>query len=122
MAKFIRKENGLKLEFGKVVFVIDVAETKLRDKLLKFGEMATDEERNKNLTLDQQKQELIDFYESLLGKGSYEKIKKEVFDGEDLKFEDLLDVGYFLIEETNKYNEMVISKSESRIKFNEITK
>ena len=114
MAKFKRRENGLKIEFGNKIFNIDVADSELGKKLIDFGERASNKDEVEKLPIEEQKQEIIDFYESILGKGAYEEIKKEAFEGEELKFEDLLDVGYFLIEEINKYNESTIKERNKR--------
>ena len=122
MAKFIRKEQGIKLEFGSKVFVINVADSKLNEKLIEFGKNNSKVEEVGKRTIEEQKQELIDFYELTLGDGAYEIIKNEVYDGEELIFEELLDIGYFLVEEVNKYNKAKVLEEENRLKLAKIAR
>lgn len=122
MAKFKRKERGIKLEFGKKVFTVDVADPLLSKKMISFGEKASNKEEMDNLSIDEQRQEIIDFYNSVLGENAYEEIKTEVFEGEEPMFEDLIDIGYFIIEEINKYNESFKKEEESRMKFRTVAK
>ncbi len=112
MAKFKRKERGIVLEFGTITYRIDPTDEKLANKLIKFGEKATNKEEIDKMSIDEQKQEMIDFYNSILGDNAYEKIKNEVFEGKELMFEELLDVGMFMLEEVNKYNNAVGKNSE----------
>ena len=45
-----------------------------------------------------------------------------MYDGEELIFEELLDIGYFLVEEVNKYNKAKVLEEENRLKLAKIAR
>lgn len=50
------------------------------------------------------KTNLIKSYDLILGDGAMDKIREKVYGNDNLLYTDLLDIGYYLLEEINKVN------------------
>ena len=103
MAKFKRRERGLKVEFGKKSFFIDITNPETGKKLNEFGAIAESEEFDK-LPHEEQKDLFKKFFNELLGETAYEDIKTEVYEDRELFLEELIDVGFYILEEVTEYN------------------
>ncbi len=88
----------------------------LSDKLNKVIEATN--KWNDNDT-EQLKEYLTEAYDTILGKGAMAEIKEKVYENDNLLLTDLLDIGYYLIEEINKANSL-ISKEYGMNRVNDI--
>ena len=87
----------------KLVYEI-VANEKLASKLIKFGEAIQGQD---NLSDEDQVKILNKFFDELLGEKAMAEIKEKVFEGDELLLTDLLDIGYYIMAEVDKYNEAI---------------
>lgn len=73
----------------------------LADKLITLGESAEGQE----MTEQEEKAFLVKAYDEIMGQGAMSEIKEKVFENEELLLTDLIDIGFYIIEEVEKSNE-----------------
>ena len=105
---FVRRKRNLEFEFitvnnEKLVFEAEYSSA-LGDKLATLGEEMQGAE---NMADDEIKLYLIKAYDEILGHGAMAKIKAEVFAGDDISLQDLVDIGQYIILEVEKSNQML---------------
>lgn len=103
---FKRKNNNIKFEFecvdGEVLKFETVLSEDLSNKLIDIGNID-----HKNLSDEESKKILIKAYDQILGKNAMDDIKELVFGGDDFSLADIIDIGVYIVEEVNKYNEKI---------------
>lgn len=106
---FRRKaRKTINLEFitadeNKLVYEVVVSQ-ELSSKLIKFGEAV---EGQDDLSDEEQVEILIKFFDEILGAGAMAEIKEKVFEGDELLLTDMLDIGWYIIGEVNKFNSSI---------------
>lgn len=65
------------------------------------------------------KETLIQAYDAVLGEGAMAEIQKYVYDGDKLLLTDFLDIGFYMMEQINKANQL-ISNEYGSIRANQI--
>lgn len=107
--KFQKSKNTglLELQFGDVVYKVDVLTPEFAKKLIEVGEKYSSEKNFTNAKSKEFKDELIGVIEYVLGKGSYSQICKDVYDKEELTLPELFEVILFISDEMiNKTDEI----------------
>lgn len=107
--KFQKSKNTglLELQFGDVIYKVDVLTPEYAKKMTETGEKYKNEKDSINVDSKKIKDELIGVIEFILGKGSYSQICKDVYDNKDLTVYELFEVILFISDEmTSKINEI----------------
>lgn len=107
--KFQKSKNTglLELQFGDVVYKIDVLTPEYAKKLIEVGEKYSGEKNFTDAKSKEIKGELSGVIEFILGEGSYSQICKDVYDKEELTLPELFEVILFISDEmTNKTDEI----------------
>ncbi|BFL72127.1 hypothetical protein [Anaerococcus nagyae] len=86
----------------------------LADKLVTLGESVEDKE----MTDSEEKAFLVKAYDEIMGQGAMSEIKEKVFENEELLLTDLLDIGFYIIEEVEKANKELAEEYQTLPKAN----
>lgn len=107
--KFQKSKNTglLELQFGDVVYKVDVLTPEYAKKLIEFGEKYSGKKKFTESNSKDLKDELSEIVEFILGEGAYYQICKDVYDKEELTIPELFEVILFISDEmTNKTDEI----------------
>lgn len=107
--KFQKSKNTglLELQFGDVIYNVDVLTPEYAKKLIEVGEKYSGKKKFTESNSKDLKDELSGIVEFILGEGSYSQICKDVYDKEELNIPELFEVILFISDEmTNKTNEI----------------
>lgn len=107
--KFQKSKNTglLELQFGDVVYKVDVLTPEYAKKLIEVGEKYSGKNKFTDAKSKEIKGELSGVIEFILGEGSYSQICKDVYDKEELTLPELFEVILFISDEmTNKTDEI----------------
>lgn len=107
--KFQKNKNIglLEIQFGDVIYKIDVLTPEYAKKLIEVGEKYSGKNKFTDAKAKEIKDELSGVIEFILGKGSYSQICKDVYDNEELTLPELFEVILFISDEMNsKTNEI----------------
>lgn len=99
MAKFVKKERRLVLEFDNIKIFVDVLNEKVQKALQEFSNKKEETKDIKVLTDD-----MFKLLNIILGKDNLENIKAELYAGGEWTFFELLDICEYVLEEINNYN------------------
>lgn len=107
--KFQKSKNTglLELQFGDVIYKVDVLTPEYAKKLIEVGEKYSGKKKFTESNSKDLKDELSGVVEFILGEGSYSQICKDVYDKEELTIPELFEVILFISDEmTSKTNEI----------------
>lgn len=107
--KFQKSKNTglLELQFGDIVYKVDVLTPEYAKKLIEVGEKYSGKKKFTESNSKELKDELSGVVEFILGEGSYSQICKDVYDKEGLTIPELFEVILFISDEmTSKTNEI----------------
>ncbi|MEJ8752610.1 hypothetical protein WKS98_08290 [Lagierella sp. ICN-221743] len=107
--KFQKSKNTglLELQFGDIVYKVDVLTPEYAKKLIEVGEKYSGKKKFTESNSKELKDELSGVVEFILGEGSYSQICKDVYDKEELTIPELFEVILFISDEmTSKTNEI----------------
>lgn len=107
--KFQKSKNTglLELQFGDVIYKVDVLTPEYAKKLIEVGEKYSGKKKFTESNSKELKDELSGVVEFILGEGSYSQICKDVYDKEELTIPELFEVILFISDEmTSKTNEI----------------
>lgn len=107
--KFQKSKNTglLELQFGDVIYKVDVLTPEYAKKLIEVGEKYSGKKNFTDANAKDLKDELSGVVEFILGEGSYSQICKDVYDKEELTIPELFEVILFISDEmTSKTNEI----------------
>lgn len=100
---FKRRDNNIKFEFecidGEILKFETVLSEDLSNKLIDIGNID-----HKSLSEEESKKILIKAYDQILGSNAMDDIKDLVFGGDDFSLADIIDIGLYIVEEVNEYN------------------
>ena len=96
MAKFKRRDRNVKLEYGKLVYNVDVTDEDMIDKVTKFGERA---QKAADKTDEEVIKDLKDIVDVVSGDGAYDAIEKEICGDAKATGWDTLDIANYMVEE-----------------------
>ena len=117
MAVFKRKQRKvINFDFGyvedgvdKVLHFETVHSKALADKLVDMGRLAKDD-----MSIEEQKEYLTRAYDEILGDGAMNTIREKLYDNEELLITDLVDIGYYLVDEVERVNKLLESEYGTR--------
>lgn len=107
--KFQKSKNAglLELQFGDVIYKVDVLTPEYAKKLIEVGEKYSGKKKFTESNSKNLKDELSGIVEFILGEGAYSQISKDVYNKEELTIPELFEVILFISDEmTNKTNEI----------------